>query len=800
MDKTLTQQLILKEKKAKELFAAGEIKKATELYEQILEMDPENFDASVFLGMQAVQDRNWTKAHAILQVAVKNEPNNALLIHTIGYILKELKLFDKALINYDLAIEIKKDFFYAYYNKGILLFELKKYKEALTSYDKAIQINKNFYQAFANRGIVLVELNKVEAAIASYEKAISINNEYTEAYYNLGVALLKINEPGRALHYFEKAINQNPKYTEAYNNIGIALINLKRFEEALKSFDISINLNQESAEIHNNRGLALQKLGRVKESLEAYGTALKINPLYPDAYFNKGNALKELRLIDEAINNYKKAIDINPVYAQSYYNCAVAMLEKKLLSESINYFENAVKFKPDIPFILGDLFHAKMLACDWNNYANILKNLNAGVLNNKLVANPFGFQGVCDNPKLLQKAANLYSSYKFPSKKLESSHNKIIQKNKKIKVGYLCGEFREQATSILMVNLWEKHSKDKFEIYAFDNGWDDGSEIRKRIENAFENLFDISGLSDIEVVKLIKNSNIDILINLNGFFGLHRNNVFSYKPAPIQINYLGFPGTMGVDYMDYIMADETVIPQSHINFYAEKVIYLPNCYQSNDSNRPISKKMYTKNMEFLPEDSFIFCCFNNSYKITPETFDSWMRILKRVDRSILWLLDNNQSAKFNLRKEALIRGVNPERLVFAKNIKSSDHLARLKLADLFLDTLPYNAHTTASDALWAEVPLLTRLGESFAGRVASSLLKSLELNELITSSKEEYESVAIELAINPAKLQAIKRKLTNNRLTKPLFNIEKFTERYENALIEVNSKYYEGINPEHLFV
>jgi predicted O-linked N-acetylglucosamine transferase (SPINDLY family) len=358
----------------------------------------------------------------------------------------------------------------------------------------------------------------------------------------------------------------------------------------------------------------------------------------------------------------------------------------------------------------------------------------------------------------------------------------------KIRLGYLCGEFREQATSILMTEVWEHHNKDQFEIFAFDNGWDDASPRRTRIDHAFDHVIDISRLQDREAAELIHAHQIDILVNLNVFFGRDRNKVFSLRPSPVQVNYLGFPGTMGAPYIDYLIADETVMPPSSQSHYTEKVVYVPDCYQPNDTQRHISTRAFSRGELGLPEQGFVFCCFNNNYKITPSTFDVWMRILTQVPGSVLWLLQDTPESAANLRREADMRGVNSHRLVFADRIPNDEHLARHAMADLFLDTWPYNAHTTASDALWAGLPLLTLCGTSFPGRVASSLLAAVDCQDMVCHTVDAYESRAIELATHPEALAQARQALVSGKKSGPLYNTQLFTDHLEQAFIKmVNS-------------
>jgi protein O-GlcNAc transferase len=365
----------------------------------------------------------------------------------------------------------------------------------------------------------------------------------------------------------------------------------------------------------------------------------------------------------------------------------------------------------------------------------------------------------------------------------------------RITIGYVCGEFREHATSILMCGVWEQHDKSRFRLIAFDNGGADGSDYRARIEAAFDEIVDISNLGDEAAADAIRERQVDVLLNLNGYYGRERTGVFAHRPSPIQVNYLGFPGTLGAGYFDYLIADQEVIPPAHQSLYVEKVVYLPDTYQANDDRRPIASRAGSRGDAGLPEGGFVFCCFNNRYKITPSTFDCWMRILDRVPGSVLWLLEDFLPASQRLRDEAVRRGIDPARLVFAQRQKPADHLARHQLADLFLDTLPYNAHTTASDALWAGLPVLTLKGPTFPGRVAASLLKAIGLPELVTHSAQEFEELAVALASDAPRLATLRNRLKANRSTHPLFDTKRFTRHLEQAFERMVSNQREGHSP-----
>jgi predicted O-linked N-acetylglucosamine transferase (SPINDLY family) len=709
--------------------------------------------------------------------------------------LLKKKNFINAKLIYEKILAIDQKNFDALFFLAIILMNFKNYKKASELLEQVVLIKPNFADAYNNLGICLEKLNDLDGAIKKYNLAINNRPNFAEACNNLGVAFQKLKNFDQAVLQYKKAISYKSLYLDAYINLANLFKETKQFQEAIKNYDVAINLNPNLAEVYNNKGNTLKEIRKFEEAIKNYDVAINLNPNLAEVYNNKGNALKEIRRFEEAIKNYNLAINLNPNFAEAYFNAATALQDIKNFEKAVLNFEKALLIDKEIPFCKGYLLHAKMLSCDWNGLNELYKEIYNDVEKNKYSATPFGYQAICDDEFNLQKCAQLYSSKRFPEIK-NNFFTKKISKNKKIKIGYLCGEFREQATSVLMTEVWEKHNKEDFEIIAFDSGWDDKSLRRNRIITAFDKFIDISKMSDFDAAKLIYKEQIDILINLNGFFGTGRPIVFSYRPVPIQINYLGFPGTIGSKYIDYILCDRTVVPPQSKKFYNEKIIYLPDSYQANDTKRKISEKKFLREDLSLPKESFVFCCFNNNYKITPNMFDVWARLLKKIDNSVLWLIEGNSEATENLKKEAKIRNIDGSRLIFAKRVKLEDHLARHKNADLFLDTLPYNAHTTASDSLWAGLPVLTCLGKAFPGRVAASLLRSLDLSELITYSKNEYIAKAEEFALNPEKLRLIKDKLDINKFSQPLFNTELFCRSLESAFKIIFEKYSLGLETE----
>jgi predicted O-linked N-acetylglucosamine transferase (SPINDLY family) len=648
-----------------------------------------------------------------------------------------------------------------------------------------------------NIGIESAQNNRLEQALCIFNELALINKEDPSLFYNLGLISSLMNEHQQALKFYDFALNLDPLDPAVHINRGASLNELKQYEGAIASLNRAIALNPNIAEAWSNKGTALNELKRYEEALADYDKALALNPQHVEAWSNKGVSYAELKRYEEALAHYNKAIELNPQYIEAWSNKGTALSELKRYEAAAKSFAQALVMNPELPFGKGTLLHAKMLACDWQGVDALYHSICQDITENKKSADPFGFQGSCNDELLLQKCAEIFSNTKFPaSPQFGFEHFK--RDGRKIRIGYLCGEFREQATAILMTEIWELHDKNRFEIVAFDNGWDDKSARRKRIEETFDELIDISRMSDEQAAAFIFDKEIDILVNLNGFFGKPRQGIFAKKPAPIQVNYLGFPGTIGSTYMDYLIADKVVIPKESRQHYTEKIVYLPHCYQANDSTRQIDGREFSKKELGLPEEGFVFCCFNNSYKILPQMFDIWMRLLHSVPGSVLWLIEDNQDATHHLQQEAQARGIDAERIIFAKRVPLSEHLGRHQCADLFLDTLPYNAHTTASDALWAGLPVLTCTGTSFAGRVASSLLSTLDLPELIATSVAEYESLAYGLASSPEKLQQIKAKLAKNRLNSPLFNADLMARELESAYLAMYKRFQEALPPEHI--
>lgn len=650
-----------------------------------------------------------------------------------------------------------------------------------------------------NYAALLFNSNDYKSALDACARGFRIQNKNLKLLYISAISLYKIDRLSESLKQFDRIIAYQPNHVAALSERGVVLAELKQLDAALVGFDKALSLDPRYAPAYLNKGNAYVELGRFDDALAAYNKALALKPGYADVWHGLGNVLIELKRYEEALVAYDKALAVKSDFAKAWHGRGNALNHLKRHDQAASAYAKVLDIAPQFEFTKGLLLHEKMLACDWERLDRLADEIERDVTSGRLSADPFGWQAISKSDRSLQSCAELYCKRRFPAN-VRRLARPASGGTGKIRVGYSSGEFRQHATSLLLAGVLELHDEERFEIYAVDNGSDDRSATRRRVADAVHGFIDIKSMNDSAAAAAIRDKQIEILVNLNGYFGEARMGVFAQRPAAIQVNYLGFPGTLGAHYMDYILADRTVIPATQKQLFTEKVVYLPHSYQANDRKKEIDTYIGGRAEYGLPERDVVFCCFNNSFKITPEIFDVWMRILKKIDGSVLWLLEDNETAPANLKKEAEVRGLNAGRLVFAKRRPLAEHLARQRCADLFLDTLPYNAHTTASDALWAGLPLLTCLGTTFAGRVAASLLTAMDMPELIAATLAEYEQMAIELATHPAKLAEIRQRLSDNRLATPLFDTRQFTTHLEAAYTAMYERHRAGLAPDHIDV
>jgi protein O-GlcNAc transferase len=536
---------------------------------------------------------------------------------------------------------------------------------------------------------------------------------------------------------------------------------------------------------------------RYDDAFAAYNKALTLKPDLAEAWLGRGNIFVKLKRYDDAFAAYNKTLTLKPDLAEAWFSRGSIFVKLKRYDDAFAAYNTALALKSDLKFAEGDRLQCKLMMCDWINLNAEVSHLVSAIRSQALACDPIELLSIPSSAEDQLRCANCYVAEQPFFPKLWRGE---IYSHDRIRIAYLSADFHEHATAYLMAGLFEQHDRSRFEITAISFGPDQQSDMRRRLKLSFEYFIDVRLQSDQEIAELIRSREIDVAVDLKGFTEDARTNVFGRRPAPVQVNYLGYPGTMGAEYIDYILADRIVIPETQCGYYTEKVVWLPDCYQVNDAQRPISEATPTRSECSLPENAFVFCCFNNTYKITPDVFDVWMKLLKGTDNSVLWLIGDNSFAIANLAQEANKRGVSSERLIFAPIIPVADHLARQRQANLFLDTIPYNAHTTASDALWAGLPVLTCLGSTFAGRVAASLLKAVGLDELITTSLEDYETLALKLAQDRALLTSLREKLARNRETYPLFNTARFARHIEAAYMTMWERQQKGATPQSFAV
>jgi protein O-GlcNAc transferase len=659
-----------------------------------------------------------------------------------------------------LVLAKDKNHFDALHLMALIKASRGEFGEALTWIDRCLRANPQSAEAHMNRGRLLNELQRHEEALESYGRALAISPDNFLALHNRGSTSLTMNRFSQAIADFERVLEINPHFLPARHNRSVALNELGRHVEALQACDDLLAIDPRFVPSRYNRSLALTNLGRHAEALAACEEVLAINRDYPDAVHLRGIILMQLNQEEAAIAE----------------------------------FERALRLAPAIDYARGDLTFAKLRCCRWDNIDRDIEQVVADVRAGKRTISPFSLLAISDTPRDQLLCARSFVAVKCPATPNPIWRNERYR-HSRIKIGYLSATLHDHAVPHLMLGMFERHDHSRFETVAFSYGPDTADDVRARLKSAFDQFIDVRQDTDGEVAHLMRELEIDIAVDLMGFIRDCRPGIMALRPAPLQVNYLGYPGTLGASYFDYIFGDQVTIPDAERGLFDEKVVQLPDTYLPS-WQRSLPERMPTRSECALPENGIVFCSFNNSYKIRPQFFDIWMRLLRAVDGSVLWLLASNAAVAANLRREAEARGVAQERLVLAPQCKAQDHLSRHRLADICLDNLPYCAHTTASDALWTGTPLVTCIGTTFAGRVAASALEAVGLPELITRSQEDYEALALKLARDPDLLADIKAKLWRQRTSAPLFDADRYTRHVESAYATMYERHQRGEAPE----
>ena len=624
--------------------------------------------------------------------------------------------------------------------------------------------------------------------------------ERAKHHFFLGLEDIRTSHYREAEIELRKSLEYVPDRLSTLVNLSAALLHLKKYDEAEAFIALARAQDPDSPEGLLNEGYLHRVRHEHAKALACFDRALVVRKDYAAAHNSRGVTLSDLDHLDAAIASFDKAIAINPDYAEAYCNRGEALRELNQPDAAIASYAKAISIRPDYDYLAGTLQHTKLQICDWRDHSACVAAVADRIAAGTRASLPFYLLSLTSSTKLQQRCAQTFVSDRYPANASLGAIPKPSASRQRIRIGYYSADYHNHATSYLMAGLLELHDRSRFETFGFSFGPRRDDAMRKRVAGAFDEFIDVRDMSDRQVAQQSRDLGIDIAVDLKGFTQGNRTSIFAFRAAPIQVNYLGYPATMAADYIDYLIADRTVVPESDLSHYSEKLAYLPHCYQVNDWQRSVADKVFTRAELGLPDAAFVYCCFNNCYKITPDVFDSWARILRQVEGSVLWLLADNAAAARNLRQEAWRRNLDPARLVFAERFPIAEHLARHRTADLFLDTLPYNAHTTASDALWAGLPVLTLQGSAFHGRVAASLLAAVGLPELVTTSPDEYEALAVRLAREPELLRTMRTRLQRNRLTQPLFDTPLFTRHIEAAYARMYERYCQGLTPETFLV
>lgn len=776
------------------LHQQGRFDEAEALYRSILKQHPANADTLTLLGTIQAQRGELDDAIRLFESALSANPRQLMALSNRAVAYSQMGRHREALDDFDAAIKLKSDIPDLHLHRGNALAELKRYGEALKSYERVVGLNPGHAIAFNNHGNTLAELGRHEEALQSYDRATAADPDYPEAHYNRGVTLKELGRRHEALRSYDRAIALVPDYAQAHYNRGLTLAEIKDHAQALDSLGRAVELNPLDAETFVSRGSVLLELLRLDEALASFERAIELDSKHSGGWNNRGNVLKALNRRDEALASYDRAITLKPDFAVAYANLGITLQEMHRQDDALNAFNAVLRIDPAFPYAAGQRIHAQMSICDWTDFEPRCAALNDSIARGERASTPFPVLTIPSTPAIQRISAQTYVADKYPPVSPAVWAGRRYS-HERIRLGYFSADFYNHPTSFLMAGVLEQHDKSRFDVIGFSFGPDSDNDLAARLHGKWTEYLDVKNHTDAAIAQLACEREIDIAIDLWGYTRDFRTGIFARRPAPVQVNYLGYPGTMGAPYIDYIVADELTIPVQDAGGYTEHVVYMPDTYQPNDERRGVDDHKPARKDAGLPATGFVFCCFNNNYKITPDVFDVWMRLLGMVEGSVLWLLEDNKSVKANLTAEAHKRGIAAERLIFAPRVSLADHLARHQLADLFLDTFHYNAHTTGSDALWAGLPLITCAGNTFAGRVAASLLSAVGMRELITQSASEYEALALKLAKDDGFYKAIKQKLLSNRTIQPLFDTKLYTRNIETAYTRMHERHTRGEAP-----
>jgi protein O-GlcNAc transferase len=774
-------------------YQQGDFKRAEQAARTAVALAPRDPGLLQLLAAILVAQNRAAEAVKLLEKIVKTGSATDETLYNLGTALAATGRYEEAARRFrqaSVARPLDPD---CHHNLGVALLFTRKYADAEAAFGQALKLRPNWPSALHNWGRAAAAQGKHQEALNAYSRLASSRFSSAEFMLDIAKSLRELKRPVEALASCDRALALKPDFAEAHNNRANALVDLKHPAEALASYDRALALKPGFPEALFGRGNALAALHRAAEALASYDRALALEPNFAEAHVGRGNALVRL----EAVASYDRALALKPQLVAAHHGRAHALKDLDRLDEALASFATATALDPTSHISCAGYVNTAAQMCDWSPQARAKADLLRGYGNPTF--DPLIALMVGDDPAWQRQVAEA-----FVQSRIESDIRSVLPsasvQPRKLRLGYLSADFRQHPVGVLICELLALHDRSRFEIYGFSAGVDDQSEVSKRIKSTCDVFVDVQELSDAQLRSAIREAQIDIIIDLGGLTAGGRLVALAGRAAPIQVSYLGYPATVGARFVDYAIVDNFVVPEADSEFFTEKLVRLPHCYLVSDSKRPIAQRSLARSEFGLADAAFVFCCFNSPHKINAPVFDVWMRVLAAVPGSMLWLVQHNEWATENLRKEANLRGVDPARLVFSPRLSYADHLAALRLGDLFLDTWPYNAHTTASDALWVGLPVLTCSGRSFASRVAGSLLHAIGMPELVTHAAGDYEAMAIKLANTPDLLGEQRRRLAANVHTAPLFQTALFTSHIDAAFMQMWERHKRGEAPESFAV
>jgi protein O-GlcNAc transferase len=812
----------------------GDATAAVTLLERSLQLEPDNVRALSNLGNLLTGQGRAAEAIVMLKRAIGCQPDYAAAWVNLGVALVRSARLDEAIDSYRRALDLNPRFPEAWLNLasaygkalqptaaldcyqraralrrpdagtltgcGEVYLALRRFTDALTSFDEALTLTPGMSAAHLGRVHALLGLKRPAAALAACDSLLEREAPPPGTPGLRATALLALDRVADALRDAARAADADPNDAQSFITLGFAALRSGTPERALAAFDTATRLAPALAKAHEGRAGALETLGRAREAIDAYEEATRLDPTSVGVWLSSGLSMLKVGFGASALAAFDAVLALDGGHVGAKEARAMALLALGRHEEAAQAFADLEACAPSLDYLPGYVFNLRLWCCEWNDYEAASRGIAAGIVRGERADVPLSFLAHATDPAAQRSCAEIYVADRCVAVGTAQAARPVGAARSRLRVAYLSYDLRDHPVAQLSAGLFESHDRSRFEVYGLSATADDGSGLRRRLGTAFEHFDDVSAMSDKAIAERVAALGIDILVDLGGHTLGSRTGALAYRPAPVQISFLGFPGTLGGNLVDYIVADEHVIPEEERLYYAEQVIYMPDAYLPVDFARPLPPPPGRREVG-LPEDAVVFCCFNAAFKFTPAVFDGWMRVLRAVPSGVLWLREGPAAMRRNLAREAATRGVDPNRLIYASRVPTADdHLARFALADLFLDTTPYNAHTTASEALAMGVPVITRHGRTFASRVATSLLHAVDLGHLSAQTPADYERVAIELALSPVKLADTKGHLRRVRHSAPLFDTERFCRHLEDAFFEATARQRREERPSPLYV